>query len=51
MEAALIGGVAAFAVSAAVGAPAALLYRVLTCWLPVFAGWPIMRWLTDREMI
>jgi hypothetical protein len=28
-----------------------LLYRILTCWLPVFIGWPIMRWLTDKEMI
>ncbi|MDT5412851.1 MAG: hypothetical protein QOG14_5071, partial [Mycobacterium sp.] len=24
---------------------------ILTCWLPVFIGWPIMRWLTDKEMI
>jgi hypothetical protein len=24
---------------------------VLTVWLPVFAGWPIMRWLTARDMI
>ena len=50
-EAALIGGLAAFGVPAAGGGPAVLLYRVLTCWLPVFAGWPIMRWLTDRDMI
>jgi hypothetical protein len=28
-----------------------LLYRVLTVWLPVFAGWPIMRWLTANDMI
>ncbi len=51
VEAALIGGLAAFGVPAAVGVPAVLLYRVLTCWLPVFAGWPIMRWLTAKEMI
>ena len=51
VEAALIGGLAAFGVSAGIGVPAVLLYRVLTCWLPVFCGWPIMRWLTDREMI
>jgi uncharacterized membrane protein YbhN (UPF0104 family) len=51
VEAALIGGLAAFGVPAAVGVPSVLLYRVLTCWLPVFAGWPIMRWLTDRDMI
>ena len=51
VEAALIGGLAAFGVTAAVGVPSVLLYRVLTCWLPVFAGWPIMRWLTGRDMI
>ncbi|MDV3125322.1 flippase-like domain-containing protein [Mycobacterium sp. 21AC1] len=51
VEAALIGGLAAFGVPAAVGVPAVLLYRVLTCWLPVFVGWPVMRWLTKNEMI
>ena len=51
VEAALIGGLAAFGVSAAVGVPSVLLYRVLTCWLPVFIGWPIMRWLTKNDMI
>jgi len=51
VEAALIGGLAAFGVPAAVGVPSVLLYRVLTCWLPVFVGWPVMRWLTTNEMI
>ncbi|MEC3958151.1 lysylphosphatidylglycerol synthase domain-containing protein [Nocardia sp. CDC153] len=51
VEAALIGGLAAFGVSAEIAVPAVLLYRVLTCWLPVFCGWPIMRWLTARDMI
>ncbi|MBU3059964.1 flippase-like domain-containing protein [Nocardia sp. NEAU-G5] len=51
VEAALIGGLAAFGVSAGIGVPAVLLYRVLTCWLPVFCGWPIMRWLTTNDMI
>ena len=51
VEAALIGGLAAFGVPAAVGVPSVLLYRVLTCWLPVFVGWPVMRWLTDNEMV
>jgi uncharacterized protein (TIRG00374 family) len=51
VEAALIGGLAAFGVPAAVGVPSVLLYRVLTCWLPVFIGWPVMRWLTKNEMI
>jgi uncharacterized protein (TIRG00374 family) len=51
VEAALIGGLAAFGVPAAVAVPSVLLYRVLTCWLPVFLGWPILRWLTRKEMI
>ena len=51
VEAALIGGLAAFGVPAAIAVPSVLLYRVLTCWLPVFIGWPVMRWLTRRDMI
>ncbi|NBQ42847.1 MAG: UPF0104 family protein [Mycobacteriaceae bacterium] len=51
VEAALIGGLAAFGVPTAIGVPAVLLYRVLTVWLPVFVGWPIMRWLTEKDMI
>lgn len=51
VEAALIGGLAAFGVPAAVAVPSVLLYRVLTCWLPVFVGWPVMRWLTKKDMI
>jgi glycosyltransferase 2 family protein len=51
VEAALIGGLAAFGVPAAVSVPSVLLYRILTCWLPVFVGWPVMRWLTKNEMI
>lgn len=51
VEAALIGGLAAFGVPAAVGVPSVLLYRMLTCWLPVFVGWPVMHWLTKNDMI
>lgn len=51
VEAALIGGLAAFGVPTAIAVPSVLLYRVLTVWLPVFAGWPIMRWLTNKDMI
>ncbi len=51
VEAALIGGLAAFGVPAGVAVPSVLLYRVLTCWLPVVAGWPVMRWLTENEMV
>lgn len=51
VEAALIGGLAAFGVPAAVSVPSVLLYRMLTCWLPVFVGWPVMRWLTAHDMV
>ena len=51
VEAALIGGLAAFGVPAAVGVPSVLLYRMLTCWIPVFVGWPVMRWLTKNDMV
>ncbi len=51
VEAALIGGLAAFGVPAGIAVPSVLLYRVLTCWLPVFVGWFLMRWLTEKDMI
>ncbi|AFM15674.1 putative integral membrane protein [Mycolicibacterium chubuense NBB4] len=51
VEAALIGGLAAFGVPAGIAVPSVLLYRILTCWLPVFLGWPIMRWLTEKDMV
>jgi hypothetical protein len=51
VEAALIGGLAAFGVPTGVAVSSVLLYRVLTCWLPVFVGWFVMRWLTDKDMI
>lgn len=51
VEAALIGGLAAFGVPTAVAVPAVLLYRILTCWLPVLIGWPVLGWLTRNDMI
>ena len=51
VEAALIGGLAAFGMPAAVAVPAVLLYRILTCWLPVFVGWAVTRWLTSNNLI
>ena len=51
VEAALIGGLAAFGMPAAIAVPSVLLYRVLTCWLPVFVGWQVMRWMTKNEKI
>ncbi|WP_072804960.1 lysylphosphatidylglycerol synthase transmembrane domain-containing protein [Rhodococcoides yunnanense] len=51
VEAALIGGLAAFGLPASIAVPSVLLYRVLTCWLPVFCGWPTLRWLTRKDMV
>src|ERR1700759_391924 len=51
VEAALIGGLAAFGLPAAVSVPSVLLYRVLTCWVPVFVGGPVMQWLTRNDMV
>ncbi|MEO3761676.1 flippase-like domain-containing protein [Mycobacterium sp. B14F4] len=51
VEAALIGGLAAFGMPAAVAVPSVLLYRVLTTWLPVFVGWQVMRWMTKNGRI
>ncbi|NMN95459.1 lysylphosphatidylglycerol synthase transmembrane domain-containing protein [Antrihabitans stalactiti] len=51
VEAALIGGLAAFGLAAEIAVPSVLLYRVLTCWLPVFLGWPTLRWLGRKDMI
>ncbi|MBO0679052.1 flippase-like domain-containing protein [Mycolicibacterium sp. S2-37] len=51
VEAALIGGLAAFGVPAAIAVPGVLLYRVLTCWLPVLIGWRLLGWMTGKEMI
>jgi uncharacterized protein (TIRG00374 family) len=51
VEAALIGGLAAFGLPAGVAVPSVLLYRVLTCWLPVFIGWPVMRWLSKNDLV
>lgn len=51
VEAALIGGLAAFGVPAGIAVPGVLLYRVLTCWLPVLIGWRLLGWMTKRELI
>ncbi|ODR08023.1 hypothetical protein BHQ15_09680 [Mycolicibacillus koreensis] len=51
VEAAVIGALAAFGVPAALAVPATLLYRVVSCWIPVFAGWPVMRWLARNDLI
>ncbi|WP_280373670.1 hypothetical protein [Nocardia abscessus] len=48
---ALIGGLAAFGLPANIAVPSVLLYRVLTCWLPVFCGWATMRWMAKKDLI
>jgi hypothetical protein len=49
VEAALIGGRAAFGVPAAIAVPSVLLYRALTCRLLTSIGSPIIRWLTKND--
>ncbi|MEU7139653.1 lysylphosphatidylglycerol synthase transmembrane domain-containing protein [Nocardia sp. NPDC046473] len=51
VEAALIGGLGAFNVPLDIAVPSVLLYRVLTCWLPVLCGWFTMRWMASKDMI
>ncbi len=51
VEAALIGGLAAFGVPAEVAVPSVLLYRMVTCWLPVLVGWRVIRWLTANHKV
>lgn len=51
VEAVLIGGLVALGLPASTAVPSVLLYRVLTVWLPVFLGWPILRWMTAKDMI
>ncbi|KIA66528.1 lysylphosphatidylglycerol synthase transmembrane domain-containing protein [Nocardia vulneris] len=51
VEAALIGGLGTFDVPLEVAVPSVLLYRVLTCWLPVLCGWFTMRWMTAKDML
>ncbi|MFC8731355.1 flippase-like domain-containing protein [Luteimicrobium sp. NPDC057192] len=51
VEAALIGGLAAFGVPSEVAVPTAFFYRFLTCWLPVLTGWFVLRWLQRRRYV
>jgi uncharacterized protein (TIRG00374 family) len=51
VEAALIGGLTAFGVPSEIAVPAAFLYRLFTCWIPVFAGYFVLRWLQRRHAV
>ncbi|WP_280301080.1 hypothetical protein, partial [Nocardia abscessus] len=46
-----VATVAAFGLPANFAVPSVLLYRVLTCWLPVFCGWATMRWMAKKDLI
>lgn len=43
VEAAVIAGLVAFGVPSAIAVPATFLYRLLTTWVPVAAGWFMLR--------
>jgi len=51
MEAALIAGLVAAGLDAAVAVPAVFLYRLCTFWFPVLPGWASFLWLQRRELI
>jgi len=51
VEAALVAGLSAIGVPAAVALPAALLYRTATFWLPTLPGWFSLRWLQSHDAI
>ncbi|MTA64242.1 MAG: flippase-like domain-containing protein [Actinobacteria bacterium] len=51
VEAALVAGLSAIGVPAAVALPSALLYRTVTFWLPTLPGWFSFRWLQSHEAI
>jgi uncharacterized protein (TIRG00374 family) len=51
VEAALVAGLSAIGVPAAVALPAALLYRTMTFWLPTLPGWFSLRWLQSHDAI
>ncbi len=51
VEAALVAGLSAVGVPPTIALPAALLYRMVTFWLPTVPGWMAFQWLQRREAI
>jgi uncharacterized membrane protein YbhN (UPF0104 family) len=51
VEAALFAGLTAFAVDPNTALAAALLFRVMTFWLPVLPGWISFTYLTRKELL
>lgn len=51
MEAALLAGLTAAGMDAAVALPAVFLYRLATFWLPILPGWACFAWLKRSDYI
>lgn len=51
VEAALTGGLVSFGIAQTVALPAVLLYRVISCWIPVLIGWITLRRLQRQDVL
>ena len=51
VEAALTGGLVGFGIASAIALPAVLLYRLLSCWIPVLLGWITLRLLQKEDVV
>lgn len=51
VEAALTGGLVSFGIASAVALPAVLLYRLISCWIPVLIGWVTLRLLQREDVV
>ena len=51
VEAALTGGLVSFGIASAIALPAVLLYRLISCWIPVLLGWITLRLLQREDVV
>ncbi|WP_051702909.1 lysylphosphatidylglycerol synthase transmembrane domain-containing protein [Oerskovia turbata] len=51
VEAALTGGLVGFGIPSTIALPAVLLYRLITCWIPVLLGWITLRRLQREDVV
>ena len=51
VEAALTGGLVSFGIASAIALPAVLLYRLISCWVPVLLGWITLRRLQREDVV
>ncbi|MNW57742.1 hypothetical protein D3C74_355670 [compost metagenome] len=51
VEAALTGGLVSFGIASAIALPAVLLYRLISCWIPVLIGWITLRLLQREDVV